>query len=222
MTAKELNAFPKERLLVNVHTILPPEPDAVMCKGQYLYYHYGCDGIDDRGWGCGYRTLQTICSWIENFNVSAPCKVKNSPVPSLHQIQTALFEMGDKPKSFLNSKEWIGTFETCLCLDFFYNISCKVIHVTKGSEVKEYLKELHSHFVITGSPLMMGGEMDNASKGIMGVSLTNQALLVVDPHYFGEALSAEELKEKGFVKWMPLEQLCPESFYNICLPKPHH
>ena len=33
-------------------------------SGHYEYWHYGCDGFDDRGWGCGYRTLQTICSWI--------------------------------------------------------------------------------------------------------------------------------------------------------------
>lgn len=33
-------------------------------SGTYEYWHYGCDGLDDRGWGCGYRTLQTIASWI--------------------------------------------------------------------------------------------------------------------------------------------------------------
>ena len=32
----------------------------------YEYWHYCCDKVDDRGWGCGYRTLQTISSWIIN------------------------------------------------------------------------------------------------------------------------------------------------------------
>ena len=32
----------------------------------YDYWHYVCDNFDDRGWGCGYRTLQTIASWIIN------------------------------------------------------------------------------------------------------------------------------------------------------------
>ena len=32
----------------------------------YDYWHYVCDHFDDRGWGCGYRTLQTIASWIIN------------------------------------------------------------------------------------------------------------------------------------------------------------
>jgi hypothetical protein len=27
------------------------------------YYHYLCDDIDDRGWGCGYRSLQCLRSW---------------------------------------------------------------------------------------------------------------------------------------------------------------
>ena len=33
---------------------------------KYEYWHYCCDSFDDRGWGCGYRTLQTIASWIIN------------------------------------------------------------------------------------------------------------------------------------------------------------
>ena len=36
----------------------------VLVKGSYEYWHYGCDGFDDRGFGCGYRTLQSICSWM--------------------------------------------------------------------------------------------------------------------------------------------------------------
>ena len=32
----------------------------------YEYWHYCCDDLNDRGWGCGYRTLQTISSWIIN------------------------------------------------------------------------------------------------------------------------------------------------------------
>ena len=26
-----------------------------LVSGEYDYYHYLCDGTDDRGWGCGYR-----------------------------------------------------------------------------------------------------------------------------------------------------------------------
>lgn len=52
----------------NVHTCLPyPLTDPVKCsliKGDYLYFHYGCDGHDDRGWGCGYRTVQRFPGFV--------------------------------------------------------------------------------------------------------------------------------------------------------------
>lgn len=33
-------------------------------RGVYEYHHYGQDGVDDRGWGCAYRSLQTLWSWV--------------------------------------------------------------------------------------------------------------------------------------------------------------
>ena len=32
-------------------------------QGKCEYYHYGVDGFNDSGWGCGYRTCQSILSW---------------------------------------------------------------------------------------------------------------------------------------------------------------
>ncbi|KAH0616143.1 hypothetical protein JD844_027038 [Phrynosoma platyrhinos] len=34
--------------------------------GTYSYHHYMQDHIDDNGWGCAYRSLQTICSWFRH------------------------------------------------------------------------------------------------------------------------------------------------------------
>ena len=46
--------------------------------GPYEYWHYLCDGFDDRGWGCGYRTLQTIVSWIKmHFSQESLPKVEH-------------------------------------------------------------------------------------------------------------------------------------------------
>ena len=48
----------------NVHRIGLENPpielgrEISLIKGNYEYYHYICDQFDDRGWGCGYRTLQ--------------------------------------------------------------------------------------------------------------------------------------------------------------------
>lgn len=32
-------------------------------KGSYQFFHYRSSGMEDRGWGCAYRSMQTIFSW---------------------------------------------------------------------------------------------------------------------------------------------------------------
>ncbi|XP_062619092.1 uncharacterized protein LOC134280666 [Saccostrea cucullata] len=196
----------KFRLLENVHTSLTPVvTDAALVRGDYMYYHYGCDGVDDRGWGCGYRTLQTMCSWIRGQRGESMREV-----PSLRKIQNALVAMDDKPDSFAGSKNWIGSFEICICIDYFYEVPCRLIHVTSGEKLIEYLPDLQKHFQEIGSVIMMGkvftlyqfsnylfcGDTDNASKGIVGVSMEKKSLLVIDPHYYGDITTVTELYDK--------------------------
>ncbi|XP_042368166.1 inactive Ufm1-specific protease 1 [Plectropomus leopardus] len=209
-------------LLNNVHTGVPnPLTHPVkysLIKGDYLYFHYGCDGQDDRGWGCGYRTIQTMASWICN---NSP--LKDRPPPSLPEIQQALVTMGDKPGSFSGSREWIGTFEASLILDFFYDVPCKLVHVRGGGAELEHVAvaELHQHFERHGSPVMMGGDRDNSSKGIFGVCTGDKGsyLLVVDPHYYGCQLEKTELQTRGWVSWKRVSSLDQSSFYNLCMPQ---
>jgi len=33
-------------------------------RGSYEYCHYGQQGTADHGWGCAYRSCQTIISWF--------------------------------------------------------------------------------------------------------------------------------------------------------------
>jgi Ufm1-specific protease 1 len=77
-------------------------------KGSYKYYHYDCDKFNDIGWGCGYRTIQTICSWIRNRLLGFDSSSAVPQVPSILDIQKILVECGDKPISFIGSKQWIG------------------------------------------------------------------------------------------------------------------
>jgi hypothetical protein len=55
-------------LLKDVHIGIPSsgvsEGVASIIQGSYEYYHYLQDGFDDSGWGCAYRSLQTIISWF--------------------------------------------------------------------------------------------------------------------------------------------------------------
>lgn len=210
----------------NVHVGLPnPAGRCAVVRGDYLYYHYGCDGLDDRGWGCGYRTVQTMASWL-GFNRGPP-----PPPASLPDIQKALVAMGDKPDSFAGSRGWIGTFEASLVLDYFCETPCRVVHV-RGGELEEVaVPELHRHFSSSSgssfsgssSPVMMGGDRDNSSKGILGVCTGDQGssmLLVVDPHYCGRTPSVSELHAQGWVGWVSVSSLDRSSFYNLCLPLP--
>ncbi|XP_023954469.2 ufm1-specific protease 2 [Bicyclus anynana] len=207
------------QLVTDVHTEINKTfpKNCYLVRGTYEYYHYLCDGFDDRGWGCGYRTLQTICSWVKhNYN-------DTQNVPSIRDIQKILVELEDKPESFLGSKQWIGSFEVCLVLDKLYDIPSKIIHhhVNKGDSLENILESLCNHFENFGSPIMMGGDVDCSSKGVMGVHVDgiNSKLLIVDPHYVGKEVSKQFLCRKGWVKWQPLKDFLSSSFYNLCLPQ---
>ncbi|XP_072544878.1 ufm1-specific protease 1 [Salminus brasiliensis] len=189
-----------------------------LVSGECFYYHYGCDGKDDRGWGCGYRTVQTICSWLYN---GSRCE-RTRPPPSLPDIQKALVTVADKPPSFLGSREWIGTYEAALVIDQLYDVPCRIIHVRSGGpELEQAAEDLHQHFITRGCPVMMGGDRDNSSKGILGVCTGKQGsyLLIMDPHYYGPTLDKESLQRRGWVAWKRVSCLDHCSFYNLCLPQ---
>lgn len=46
------------------------------------------DKTDDAGWGCAYRSLQTIHSWFRCQHYT------HTPVPSLKDIQQTLVDIG--------------------------------------------------------------------------------------------------------------------------------
>lgn len=209
-------------LLCNVHEGLDaPGETTELVKSDILYYHYLCDGVDDRGWGCGYRTLQSICSWVKREQ-ELLAKSAFRDVPTLREIQEALVAMEDKPSSFIGSREWIGSFEICLCLDYFYETPCKIIHVSSGSNLKDHIPDLVKHFKEFGSPVMMGGDTDNASKGVLGVCLEPAALLIMDPHFYDKNGTKDQLQRDGFVTWRTLDTFVRGSFYNFCLPQLKH
>ena len=103
-----------------------------LVQGSYLYFHYMQEGFNDnassffytyspfhfmkrgmlmQGWGCAYRSLQTLWSWFLLKDYT------NKAVPSHKQIQEALVHVGDKESSFISSKEWIGSFEVSTVLN---------------------------------------------------------------------------------------------------------
>lgn len=209
-------------LLSNVHVGLqaPLELSAKTVNGDYLYFHYGCDGLDDRGWGCGYRTVQTMASWL--FYNCTLAKGHHTLAPNILDMQQALVSVGDKSELFSGSREWIGTVEASLVLDYFYDVPCKIAHIRGGDLDRALIRELWEHFERQGSPVMMGGGTDNSSKCVLGVCSNDKvggSVLIVDPHYYGPQLDRGELHRRGWVAWTKLSSLDHSSFYNLCMPQ---
>lgn len=194
------------------------EPDAAVVKGPCKYYHYLCDGVDDRGWGCGYRSLQTMCSFAVAAKGAGPATPVDE-VPSIGKIQETLVNVGDKPATFAGSKEWIGTVEAAMVMDELLSIQCRLLHLHPGESPDRVETALHSHFRRNGAPVMIGGDVDNASKTLVGIALGNgmQAarLLIADPHFIADTSDCEIIP----IQWVDSKNILnPNSFYNFCVP----
>ena len=205
--------------LSNVHeSLLSPTladlGSKYVVKGSYLYYHYNQDSFDDRGWGCAYRSLQTIWSWFREQHYT------RKEVPSHYLIQKMLVDAEDKPREFLGSKDWIGSFEISLCLDMHLGVQSKILSVKSGSELGEKGRELASHFVEHGTPVMVGGGV--LAYTLLGVDYDEVSgatrFLILDPHYTG-ADSLKPVLDKGFCAWKSVDLFKKDAFYNLCLPQ---
>lgn len=114
-------------LLRDVHIGIPSSGitggTVSLVQGSYEYFHYLQEGYNDSGWGCAYRSLQTIISWFRLQNYSS------IEVPSHREIQQALVEIGDKDPSFIGSREWIGAIELSFVLDKLLGVSVLLVKI---------------------------------------------------------------------------------------------
>lgn len=205
----------------------PASVDGYQCaiiEGPYDYYHYRVDGFVDDGWGCAYRSLQTVVSWFQYQGY-----VPGVRVPSVTEIQRILkrvdFAKESQP-NFVGSKEWIGSFEVMLVLsDALPHLECQMKRLDKGSEL-ETNTELHQlllkHFSEGGCPIMIGGS--SYAHTILGIEIGNPQLgvqyLILDPHYSATVTDMKIVKQKGWCGWKrPSKFFEPNSFYNLCIPK---
>lgn len=193
-------------------------------KGKYEYYHYRCDNYDDVGFGCGYRTTQTMCSWIRNQIIKQNQEFSNNrkvpDIPTILEMQKILVDCGDKPSSFVGSSDWIGCFESSIIIDTLYDVPCKILHSPPG-ELGNNLNQIYEHFQKLGCPIMMGGDFDNASKGVLGIGQDKKDsyLLIADPHYRHQNAKKINLIQDEWISWRPIESFQIDSFYNFCLPQ---
>ncbi|KAH7681528.1 Peptidase C78 ubiquitin fold modifier-specific peptidase 1/ 2 protein [Dioscorea alata] len=191
-----------------------------LIDGSYEYYHYLHGGIDDNGWGCAYRSLQTIISW---FRLQHYTSVE---VPSHRAIQQALVEIGDKEPSFVGSREWIGAIELSFVLDKLLGVTCKIMNVRSGLELPEKCRELAIHFETQGTPVMIGGGV--LAYTLLGVDFNEAngdcAFLILDPHYTGND-DLKKIISSGWCGWKKAVDskgrhfFLADKFYNLLLPQ---
>eukprot|EP01041_Mallomonas_annulata_P006409 gene6409-12960_t len=213
--------------LNNVHIGLPSSTvsggQQWLVQGDYTYYHYLQDQINDKGWGCAYRSLQTVVSWFHlNHYIS-------SAVPTHADIQQALHSIGDKPKAFIGSHEWIGSMEVGFYLDSQLDISWRNISVTSGPELASKARELALHFEEQGTPIMMGG--GNLAFTLLGIDWNSSTgdvkFLILDPHYTGAddlvSIQKKPCMMEGYKAtpcgWRSADSFSKTSFYNLCVPQ---
>lgn len=206
--------------LINPHLSISraiPQHSAQFCvKGNYEYYHYKHDGYSDEGWGCAYRSLQTLFSWflINGF------KKEGVYVPSILDIQKTLVKVGDKPNKIIDSNDWIGAFEVSIVLNELLGIESQIMFVASGAELENKGRDLIAHFETNGTPIMIGGGV--YAYTILGVEYDRVKgkcmFLILDPHYPG-ADDVKVITSKGWCAWKDASLFKKEEFYNLCLPQ---
>jgi len=154
------------------------------------------DRMDDSGWGCAYRSLQTIVSWFRHQGYVTRA------VPTHQEIQQALVDVGDKPATFVGSRLWIGSQEVNFVLNQLYGITSKIMCVSSGADLVTKGRELSLHFANQGTPVMIGGGV--LAHTIIGVDFNQDSgdvrFLILDPHYTGgEDLAV--IQKKGWCGW---------------------
>eukprot|EP01147_Barroeca_monosierra_P000498 gene498-3824_t len=200
-------------------------------KGQLQYWHYNMNETKDVGWGCGYRTLQSMISWLRLQRYTS------SPVPTHLDIQKMLVLSGEKSNDFVESREWIGTVEAGRVLQLHCNTDFRIIELPSGHDALKYdfVQSLILHFQNIGSPIMCGGTRDNISRAILAVKpspkVKDTKILIMDPHYiatFKESIPSSDapaclrfLFSKGWISWRSITMFSKESHYNLCCPIPN-
>lgn len=244
------NSDEQQGFLCNVHTDIQDKSGIKggtrsIIGGTYTYHHYLQDRAQDNGWGCAYRSLQTIVSWFKHqaYIYSPDVELRAPPgaaasgvgdkisslrtrlhvearVPTHEEIQAVLVDVGDKQASFIGSQKWIGSQEVCYVLNHLYNLDSKFISVSSGNELVYKARDLGQHFLQQSTPVMIGGGV--LAHTIIGLDFNEKngdiSYLILDPHYTG-AEDLATITKKGWCGWKKNAFWDKNSFYNLCLPQ---
>ena len=195
-------------LIHNAHYSIDSPKDATTCRDGYDYYHYGVDGYKDIGWGCAYRSIQTLISWYLHNGYGCV------DVPTVEGIQKIL-RKSDFAHEYLviGSKTWIGCVEASTVLREVCGVDCRILHAKDVEELASLIVgPLREHFKEVGTPVMIGA--GNYAYTIAGVAKEEEKVLVLDPHC---------TDAKGLIEWKDIRKFfdfntVKGTFVNICSP----
>ncbi|RNF27219.1 uncharacterized protein Tco025E_00526 [Trypanosoma conorhini] len=219
----------ERHLLRNIHLQLPttsaiPGGRTYLVSGAYDYYHYRVDGFRDDGWGCAYRSVQTILSWFQYEGFMT------EPMPDIRAIQGILHAKDPEKmnrKSFVGSKDWIGSFEVMIVIQHFVpGMECTIRRMESGADLDtdpSVQQLLVSHFRNKKAcPVMIGGS--SYAHTILGVDANLATMearyLIADPHYSAGETGLKTALRKGYVGWKRAGSFFEaKSWYNLCIPQ---
>ena len=219
----EFLAANPHNLLVSPHLHLTPPAgfSIYQVQSEYLYYHYRCDGGNDSGWGCAYRSLQTLLSWFALNGLSR--RPAGTSIPSIKALQELLFEIDPSKttSSFVGSEEWIGSAEIFLVLGEILGIECTMLHLQSGADLctEETIERLVTHFTRHKTPVMIGGRQ--YAHTILGIARNDDKVrvLILDPHHSAGSTKLEEVLCAGRCAWIdPATLFKKDAWYNLCCP----
>lgn len=103
-------------------------------KGCYEYFHYGDHNFNDQGWGCAYRSLETLLSWFKLQQ-----KLQLLTVPTVPEIQN-LIDIIDcsSQQKISNTNTWIGATEVSWVVKKLTGHDCRIIHIQDGKDIVEH------------------------------------------------------------------------------------
>ncbi|OII76832.1 hypothetical protein cand_024070 [Cryptosporidium andersoni] len=187
-------------------------------EGDYWYFHYFQDNIDDIGWGCTYRSLQTVLSWylLNNYSIK--------PILNHYEIQKILkYHDNTHEELEIGSNTWIGTIEVSYILSIYLGIRCKIMYFHNIDEFIQKYDILINHFEIISSPIIIS--IGNYSYILVGIRTfqniqNNVEYLILDPHYKGDD-NIDIIIRRGWVGWKTpnfFKSNSKDKFVNILLP----
>lgn len=220
--AWERGLIASPHLTISKSVVIENSVTAVV-EGAYDYYHYRVDGFQDDGWGCAYRSLQSVVSWFQHQQLT------RALVPSVLEIQKILARVDygkESQPNFVGSREWIGSYEVMMVLtDLVPQVECTLKRLESGTQLAEDVdvqRTLLEHFRSGGAPVMIGGS--SYAHTIIGIDVnvrTNEVqYLILDPHYSSNTTDMKVVKNKGWCGWKnPTKFFEAKAFYNLCIPR---